>query len=175
MPGDCGFPEQHWWCGKPLSWRYPWLGPQWPVGGGTERLRSNKIENLRKDPQAKRKTSERIHRQKSLLFWKHFWLRSRRDFAPSGMTLWITWEILLHSGATFGATQAFVTHQPSPCRDKPAFLCSPLASSASPSPFWGGGAPPQQEDGAVGSWSKLLEMPGMGEPGSNVIPFHSTG
>lgn len=144
------------------------------MGGGTERLRSNKKENLRKDPQAKRKTSERIHRQKSLLFWKHFWLRSRRDFAPSGMTLWITWEIFLHSGATFGAIQAFVTHQPSPCRDKPAFLCSPLASSASPSPFWGGGC-----SSTAGGWSSWLLVQATGDARDggtwlqrDPLPFH---
>lgn len=28
MPGYCVLPEQHWWWGKPLSWRHAWLGAQ---------------------------------------------------------------------------------------------------------------------------------------------------
>lgn len=145
-------------------------GPQWPVGSGTERLRSDKMENLGKDPQAKWKTTKRI-RQKgkgqkgspgknpsctgSIFGWDHAVI-----LPISGMTLWITWEILLHSGTTSWSNSS-ICDPPNP---HPAGTNSfPLQFScilSMPQPFLGrgfcAGAPPQQEDGAVGSWSVAL-------------------
>lgn len=106
----------------------------------------------------KRKTSERIHRQKSLLFWKHFWLRSRCDFPLSGKTLWITWEILLHSGATFGATQAFVTHQAFTLQGQTSFPVQPPCILSIPQPVLGRGC-----SSTAGGWSSWLLVQATGD------------
>lgn len=38
-------------------------------------------------------------------------LQSCYDFPLAEVTLWVIWEICVHLGATFGASEAFVSHQ----------------------------------------------------------------
>lgn len=146
------------------------------------------IEKLRKGPRAKMKTSERFHRQNGKSQKGSTGRKENLRNDPQAKIPLVLETFLAVIMLCFHPVRNdFVDH----LGDLPAFwsnlwsnssVCDPPSlhpagsnqlSSAGllhpqhPQPVFGrvlhAGAPPQQENGAVGSWSKPQEMPGMGE------------
>lgn len=114
------------------------------------------------------KTSERIHRQKgkpqkgstgkSPSCFGSIFGCNQAVISPSGKTLWITWEILLHSGVTFGATQAFVTHQAFTLQGQTSFPVQSPCILSIPQPVLGRGC-----SSTAGGWSSWLLVQATGD------------